>query len=96
MIITMVTAGITNYQLSYVCVQIVHLTYSSTDITDGACEADNMTYYDGEVFVMDLCTTCQCNNATINCTTEICPECEQGTSPFIVPNRCCPECRLGK
>ena len=68
----------------------------SIDVTMGTCEEENITYDDGETFMKDLCTTCQCNNGTINCTTETCPDCKQGTLPFNVSHQCCPECRPGK
>lgn len=68
----------------------------STDVTMGACEHANMTYYDGESFMEDLCTMCQCNNGTVTCVTETCPECEQGTHPVNVSNQCCPRCLPGK
>ena len=41
----------------------------------------------------DLCTMCQCNNRTINCTVEMCPQCEEGTTAVNVSNQCCPECQ---
>ena len=68
------------------------------DVTMGTCEDDNMTYIDGEVFMKDLCTTCQCNNGTINCTTATCPpvDCEPGTHLVNLTNQCCPVCRPGK
>ena len=64
----------------------------SLDITEGACE-DDMTYYDGETFMKDLCTMCQCNNGIINCTVETCPDCEQETIAVSVSNQCCPMCQ---
>ena len=67
--------------------------YISLDITEGACEADNITYYDGEIFMKDLCTMCQCNNEIINCTVETCPQCDKGTTAVNVSNQCCPECQ---
>ena len=74
-----------------------HVNTSCTiDVTMGTCEEENITYDDGEIFMKDLCTTCQCNNGTINCTVETCPDCEQGTQPFNVSHQCCPECRPGK
>lgn len=41
----------------------------------------------------DLCTMCQCNNGTINCTVETCPLCDEGTITINVSNQCCPECQ---
>lgn len=72
--------------------------YISTDATATSCEEDEVTYLDGEMFMRDLCTTCQCNNGTINCTTkfEVCPDCKNGTSPVNVSNQCCPKCLPGK
>ena len=46
--------------------------------------------------MMDLCTTCQCNNGTINCTTETCTNCPQGTSPVNDRTQCCPVCLPGE
>ena len=43
----------------------------------------------------DLCTTCQCDNATINCTSETCPT-VNCASPVIDPSQCCPVCLPGE
>ena len=61
----------------------------------GACEHDGMMYYNGETFMEDLCTMCQCNDGEVTCTTETCSECEKGT-PVNVSNQCCPKCLTGK
>ena len=71
---------------------IVYCIAISTDVTMGACEYDGMMYYNGETFMEDLCTVCQCNDGTVTCTTETCPDCEQGATAANISNQCCPKC----
>ena len=57
-----------------------------------ACKRDGITYSDGAVFMEDLCTTCQCVEGEINCTTITCMECPDGSTPYDLTEECCPRC----
>lgn len=62
----------------------------------GECKYKNITYSDGQIFMEDLCTRCQCDNTTVTCVTETCTDCEQGTTTVNASNECCPLCLSGK
>ncbi|XP_013412584.1 kielin/chordin-like protein isoform X2 [Lingula anatina] len=58
------------------------------------CLYQGRTFPNHQTFQPDLCTTCSCEQGSVECRTETCPQL-QCTNPTQMPGQCCPVCREG-
>jgi hypothetical protein len=60
---------------------------------------NEMLYFQtGDIWNTDECTSCQCMNGVVNCSSTLCPalDCGSDNIPAILPGSCCPVCTPSK
>ncbi|XP_050305297.1 BMP-binding endothelial regulator protein-like [Anthonomus grandis grandis] len=56
------------------------------------CELDGRVYEDGNVYQLDVCSSCKCHNGKFSCARTKCNTCAPNMKMLRIPGECCAKC----